>query len=343
MNIPQEVQAKEGEMVESLVVSVGKKGFHPSGKNYLRIKSYVDTSKTDPFWGMTVSEKVTIRLRIYNSKGKYVFEKKYKDSYGGYLDFKWNGKASKKNNAGLSAGKYVKNGSYKVEVYVAPKDKNSAASKKTYKFKVSSKAASGEKGLSDVKTLPIFTGSANVDYMAEQICKEAKIKNSDSDDEKVRKIYHWLTTHQKHTHYYEGGTFKKYYKLSSSAKKIKKYRAECDKLYKKGKLIYNYDYSLMSEEWCMERRIGVCNDHADMFQILCNHVGVEAGVCSGYYLNRNGTKAPHSWNYAIVDGVTYYYDVDVEIQNYGKGQGDYYWYKKTKSQAKLTHDFHHIY
>ncbi|MCD8077335.1 MAG: hypothetical protein LUE63_02955 [Lachnospiraceae bacterium] len=82
--------------------------------------------------------------------------------------------------------------------------------------------------------------------------------------------------------------------------------------------------------------------NAAIFQILCNHVGVEAGICSGYYLNRNGTTAGHSWNCAVVNGVTYYYDVDVEIQNYGKGQGDYYWYKKTKSQSKKNHQYESV-
>ena len=42
---------------------------------------------------------------------------------------------------------------------------------------------------------------------------------------------------------------------------------------------------------------------------------------------------------SLKDGKTYYYDVDVEIQNYGNGQGDYYWYKKTLKEAKKTHEF----
>ncbi|MFR6167942.1 MAG: hypothetical protein ACLUKE_07195 [Blautia wexlerae] len=46
-----------------------------------------------------------------------------------------------------------------------------------------------------------------------------------------------------------------------------------------------------------------------------------------------------SQNYAVVNGRKYYYDVDIEIQNYGKGQGDYYWYKKTLAQAKGNHVF----
>ncbi len=80
-----------------------------------------------------------------------------------------------------------------------------------------------------------------MDYMAEAIIKSAKIKESMSDDEKVRRIYHWMTAHQKHTHYSEGGKFKKYYKLASSKKKIQKYKKANDMKLKQGSLIYNYD------------------------------------------------------------------------------------------------------
>lgn len=339
VGVPQNVKADEGNMIKSLSVSVGKKGFHPSKGNYLRIKTYVDTTYTEPYFGNMVYGTADIWIRIRNKKGQCVFTKSYRDSTGGYIDYKWNGKPGKKNEAGLSAGSYVKNGTYTVEVSVIPSADDTAVSEKSCSFQVSSKAASGANGLSEAKTVPILTGNDRVDYMAEQICRDAKVKTSLSESEKVRRIYHWMTVHQKHVHYYEGGSFKKYYKLFSSKKKIKEYKASCGRLLEAGKLIYNNDYRLINQAWCMERRIGVCSDHAAIFKILCNHVGIEAGICSGYYLNRNGTKPPHSWNYAIVDGVTWYYDVDVEIQNYQKGQGDYYWYQKTKKQAKATHQF----
>lgn len=321
--LPGQTFAKEGQMIESFGVSAGKKGFCPGKGKSLPIKAYVNTS------GRTVD----IRLRIYNAKGKYVFEKKYKNSMGGAIDYKWNGKPGKKNEAKASAKKYVKKGSYTAELAVLSKEGKIILSQKKCRFKVPAKASSG----------PVLklTGDEKVDYMAEQIIKDAKIKESQSESEKVRRIYHWMTVNQKHEHYYEGGSYKKYYRLSSAAvkKKIKSYRKTTDQLREEGKLVYTNDYNLIRRSWNMEHRVGVCTDNAAIFKILCNHVGIEAGICSGYYLNRNGTKPPHSWNYAVVDKVTYYYDVDVEIQNYGKGQGDYYWYQKTKAEAKKTHQF----
>lgn len=322
MLLTQPVLAEQSEMVEGFTVSCSKKGYCPGKGKYLHIRANINTGY----------QPATVRIRIYNKKGKYIFQKKMKNITGGTIDYKWNGKPGKKNEAKVSSKKYAKKGKYTAEVYVIPQDKSLLVSQKTLSFKIVSQSTG-------MPAVPILTGDPEVDYMAEQICKNAKIKDSLSDDEKVRLIYHWMTVHQKHTHYYEGGSYKTYYNLSSSAKKIKSYRKKTDKLSEQGELIYNYDYDMIRRKWCMERRIGVCTDHAVIFKILCNHVGIEAGVCSGYYLNRNGSKPPHSWNYAVINGVTWYYDVDVEIQNYGKGQGDYYWYKKNRAEANRTHQF----
>ncbi len=322
VGLPQPAAADEGGIIESMSVSPSKKGFCPGSGKTLKIKATVGA----------LPEAMTVRIRIYNSKGKYILQKSFKNSLGGAIEYKWKGKPGKKNEAKASHKKYAKKGTYTAEVCVLPQGESIPAATQTIRFKIVSKAASDE-------GVPILTGDMEVDYMAEQIIKDAKIKDSMSDDEKVRLIYHWMTVNQKHVHYYANGSYQTYYKLASSKKKIKSYRKKTDKLYQQGELDYSNDYDMIRRKWCMERRIGVCTDHAVIFKILCNHVGIKAGVCSGYYLNRNGTKPAHSWNYAVVGGVTYYYDVDVEIQNYGKGQGDYYWYKKTRSEAERTHQF----
>ena len=185
---------------------------------------------------------------------------------------------------------------------------------------------------------PVFTGDKNVDYIAEKMVKSAGVKKNMSADQKVKRIYHYMTTHFHHVHYHNSGkSYKVYYSLKKYKKQINAYKLKTDALQKKGEIKYNYKN--INELWCMQRRIGVCTDHAAIFKILCNHVGVKAEVCRGQYKNRSGKRSPHSWNYAVVNGKKYYYDVDVEIQNYGNGQGDYYWYKKTLSEAKKTHVF----
>ena len=316
-------------------VSAGQQGFHPSSKNYLPIQ--VQYKITDNgFGGM-----YRMRLRILNEEGRYVFQKLWNISGTGYLRYRWNGKASAKNQAGLASGSVIGDGTYQVQLTIRYQAKGAGTWKSGASavriFEVTRQAPSGSAGLAASEEIPVFTGNKYIDYIAEQMVQEAEITDDMTADEKVEKIYHYMTTHFHHVHYSKSESYKIYYSTTKRRSKINAYRKETTARYKAGELLYDYTGSRIL--WNMKRRIGVCTDHALVFQILCRHVGVDAGVCRGYYLNRDGSTPTHSWNYAVVDGIKYYYDVDVEIQNYGKGQGDYYWYKKTLTQAKETHLF----
>lgn len=337
--------------VDSLITGAGSKGFHPSKGNYLAIRAGVSFNANQ-----ALDASVKVRLRILNQSGKYVYQKTYSDIGGRdiwgrpvtaweneTIRLNWNGKASKTNSAGLKYGSYVPDGTYKVEIfYYVIKDKKfikKVTKKKT--FRISSKAPAGKKGLAASVTIPEYTGVDTIDYMAEKMVKSAGVKLSMNQDEKVRRIYHWMTVKFKHKHADEFVKAKTYYDLTSAAakKRIKAYKKQTLQNYQKGKLIFRYSFWDSYEAPYMQKFGGVCSDQAAIFAILCRHVGVDAGVCNGYYKNLDGSTPGHSWNYAVVNGQKYYYDVDIEIQNYGKGQGDYYWYKKTLAQAKTNHIF----
>ena len=206
----------------------------------------------------------------------------------------------------------------------------------------SSEAAASSQGTNALVSDPashrsgmVYTGNKNIDYLAEVMVQAAGVKENMDDDTKVKLIYHYITVNFHHIH--SGEPFKIYYDLDALKKEIKSFRAQTAKRANAGEISYTDKYSGMLKY--MLKRGGECNAQAGVFAVLLNHVGVECGVCHGRYLNRNGTAPNHYWNYAVVDGRTYYYDVDVELQNYGKGQGDYYWYKKTRAEAEETHAF----
>lgn len=326
-----EVNAQSAKL-QSLVVVTPKAGFHPSSGNYILIKAstLADVSNQK------------IRFRVVNSKGKYIFQKTVSGlKNNAYTSVKWSGTAIKNNTAGLKTGAYIKPGNYQIQalLYYTNNKGKKVYSKKIIPLKVSNSAPSGKSALGKATVIPMLTGDPDVDYIAEQMVKAAGVTLSMTQDQKVKKIYHWITVNFKHVHYNRAiNTYKKYYNLTSLASKVKAYRTSCNKKVSQGTMIYNY-YAPYRILWNMERKIGVCTDHARVFKIMCNHVGVEAEVCSGKYINRNGTTPTHSWNLAVINGTTYYYDVDVELQNYGKGQGDYYWYKKTRKEAEKTHIF----
>ncbi len=320
--------------ISGMVVSIGEKGFNPSEDNYLRIKANVSMK----------NKKTQLRLRILNTKGECVFYENFSSLKVGsgnedhFFDYRWDGKADKENDAGLTAGEYVPNGKYRIELlayyYVG---KQLYGTRKYLSIRVSDNAATGEAGVGEAFTVPVFTGFAGVDYLAQIFIKEAGVEDAMSDDEKVQRIYHWMTMNFKHVH---SGSRYKYpllHDLDAVKTQVDYYKKKCDKYVEDGVRIYSYECARCEDR--MTHHYGVCTDHAAIFKLLLNHVGVEAGICRGYYIYRNGSRTGHYWNYAIVDGVKYYYDVDVEIQNYGKGQGDYYWYKDTRAETLKRHSF----
>lgn len=317
--------------IQSLVVVANKSGFRPSAGNYASIKASVTVS----------SANASLRIRVLNSKGKWIYQKTYTGIKSNkYFAIKWNGKAIKGNTAGLNVNQYPGTGVYTVEAlaYYTSGGKK-YYSKKLVKLPINYTAPGGVSGRTHLNYVPMFTGDKNTDYLAEVMCKAAGVTSTMSQDQKVKKIYHWITLNFKHVHYSMSNTsYKKYYSLSSLTSKVNAYRTSVNAKINAGTAIFTY-YSSPHITWNMERRIGQCNNHAAVFKIMCNHMGVESEICKGYYLNRNGTRMGHYWNSAVINGVTYYYDVDVELQNLGKGQGDYYWYKKTRTEAEKTHLF----
>ena len=84
---------------------------------------------------------------------------------------------------------------------------------------------------------------------------------------------------------------------------------------------------------------GVCDDFSATFKVLLNRAGIECEMLGGEYINSDGTRSAHAWNTARVDGVWYYYDVDVEGTTLRRGRtGDYLWYMLTAEQDAKYHD-----
>ncbi len=315
--------------VESFSVVTNKYGFHPSSGNYATFKVSVKSDQTNQ----------SIRLRVLNSSGKYIYQKTVTNlGKKSYKTIKWDGKVTKGNTAGLAYGTYIKNGTYKVEVlaYGLNSSGNKQYSKKITTLKVSTSAASGSSGLKNVNYVPIYTGDASVDYLAEVMVKAAGVTSTLSQDAKTKRIYYWLAHNFYHVKYTEPlGT--RFYNLSKLQTKIASYQKTVEKQVTAGTAVYSY-YSISNIYQKLEYRCGVCNDTAAIFKILLNHVGIESVRWNGYYVNLSGKKSNHFWNAAVINGVTYYYDLDVELQNLGKVPM-YYWYKETRKQSEKRHIF----
>ena len=304
--------------------------------------------------GFGSSDQFELKLRVLNPEGKMVYSISKKQEElaedmrsGTQVSFQavWDGKAKKGNAAGIPAGTYVPEGTYTVEAVLkctlAVSGKKPGKVRKTIPLQVSSESSrSSEESQEtapgqEVERGLLYTGNLYIDYIAELMLKEAGLESSMDADTKVKLIYHYMTTHFHHMHSIKNAEI--LYDVKALRPEIVSFRKETDRKVKKGLIIYSNRYS--STLWHMVVRGGVCSDNAACFAVLLNHAGIEAGTCRGQYINMDGSRPGHSWNYAIIDGTKWYYDVDVEIQNYGKGQGDYYWYRKSRTEAEKTHAF----
>lgn len=332
--------------VDHVWALASKKGFNPSKNNYLPIRAVVSSSIDENFdWFSSWSGKV--ELYILNSKGQWVFKKNFGSML--YFDdrasisYKWNGKASKNNEAKVKPGSYVKkSGTYKAQIRITFTSKETNASahaSKNASFKISSKAKKGTAGYAQAKKLPIYTGDPTTDYLIERMLKKAGVKSSNSQDKKVRKIYHYISMKFRVTNIgrkYKGSNDFTNIKSSSFKAAAAKYGKKVQSKADAGTIMIG-DYYMRPE--ALNARAGDCGYFAAVFQLMCQHVGVDATCHYGWYKNSSKELLSHTWSSAIVNGKRYYYDADVEAINKGNGQGDYYWYKMTLKQSKKVHKY----
>jgi len=60
---------------------------------------------------------------------------------------------------------------------------------------------------------------------------------------------------------------------------------------------------------------GVCNCFTQLFNLLLASLGYETRYVRGSYINRDGTRLPHSWSAVRLDGTWYFFDTQVEASN----------------------------
>lgn len=300
-------------------------GFHPGSGNYIRIRASFESGTSLP---AEDSESWYTTVRILNTDSNVVYsvtKKRYA------VDLKWNGKASANNTAGLSSGSYIPDGEYTAEIkFVHEADGQEASNTHAETFQVNSSAEAGKKAAAGIQLKPVYTGNDEEDYLAELMIREAGVKMNMSSDQKVKRIYKYIRKNFKHRHYTDKWP-KKHFHLSKMKARVQSFKTKSDSRLQKGELLYSDPFGIwMPDKW--ESRCGVCDDQAMVFMVMCNHVGVEAGKLGGIYFN-NGTKWSHAWNYAVIKGTKYYYNVDTEIQCGTQTQ----FYKMSKAKAKKHH------
>ena len=282
------------------------------------------------------NDQFTVTFKVKNEEGKTVFKKnksiagkKIRQGGGTALcSVKWNGKTNEKK------AKLVPDGTYTVTATLKCKRaKNAVKPKKsvqTATITIDNKAFDYD-AVNGV--IPIYTGTPEIDYLAELMVTEAGVKLDMPEDMRVRLIYNYMTVNFKHI--VDISNVRPAYDLVQLAPQIEQYRKDIKKAVNAQQAKYSNKWS--GELNHMVKRAGRCNNNSAAFAILLNHVGIKCKRIVGKVFSGK-TQMNHFWNSAVVDGVTWYYDIDVEIHHYGgSGVSAFSQYRKTLEQSKKNH------
>lgn len=208
--------------------------------------------------------------------------------------------------------------------------------------------------------IPILTGYADVDYEAEQILSEIPTAGKDPAGQ-IQAVYDWIITHCNRNnwdgkYYYDKNAVDaaaKLYEVSSSERISQGQaviRQEMEKYWGISSSSYSFDsnYSVAYKaREMMLKRTGDCVNYSALFAVLLGHLGFDSHIISGYFINPGGSKVSHKWNYVLIDGKYYWFDIRIDHSFYVRRGSQtiphqYFMIEDTKSWEG-SHDWDHSY
>lgn len=207
--------------------------------------------------------------------------------------------------------------------------------------------------------VPILTGYAKVDYLADQLLKEIPTAGK-SQIEQIRAVYDWIILHC-NRYDWDGTT---YYDESAVEAAVPSYENTMEQRVFQGKAVirkemepywsidnggnYSFDANYVvayKADQMMLKRTGDCVDYSALFILLLGHLGFDARMIPGSFINSNGTRVSHKWNYVLVGGKYYWFDIRMDHALYvRKGKIPYtYFMIEDTSVWEKTHEWDHTY
>lgn len=176
------------------------------------------------------------------------------------------------------------------------------------------------------KTLPIITGYADVDYVAELVLNEIGAANYNRGADQIRAVYAWIIANCARNGSWDVEYITDdqiYGNIESVAERYERalYAGEMavldplpelDVYWDQG---YNDALNIGSMGYQMAiHRVGNCLYYAQLLSLLLNRLGYETYTIPGEFINMDGSTAEHKWNLIFVDGTSYWLDVRMDHQ-----------------------------
>lgn len=190
-------------------------------------------------------------------------------------------------------------------------------------------------------SVPIYTGHAEVDYMASRVLAKIKTKGL-TKEKQIQAVYDWII---KNCERYEWDG-KYYFDQEKVAKKAESVFKTINDAVLSRKAAYMVDLSEYGDYTAyslpyfagniLYTRVGSCVEFASLLSVLLGQLGIDCRTVSGSFKNNDGSVVDHTWNYALVNGKYYWMDIRIDHAAYqGKAVPHTYFMKTdTKEWAK---------
>ena len=196
---------------------------------------------------------------------------------------------------------------------------------------------------------PIYMDDLAVDYMAEVILDRLDLEDL-SERDKIKAIYDWIIANSERYEWDGEYRFDEAEVLSESqgsfAQKYRELLAEDEILLRKdweevsglhGSDYYGYSldttWQVASQAYTMMLKMtGSCAAFTSLFTVLLSHLGYDSRLFHGEFINMDGSQVEHTWNYVLIDGTWYWFDIRID---HAIGGGHQYFMKEdTEAWAK---------
>ena len=180
--------------------------------------------------------------------------------------------------------------------------------------------------------IPILIGYADADYMAEQVLSEIPIPTGGSDWAIIQSVYDWVIrncsrdswngiTYFDESTLYDQATIYANDTNARIAAGQAVIRPTLTSNYSVGTWDASYDsnyYIAVFAYEMMMYRTGNCAHYSALLALLLNHLGYDCRLIGGEFINGDGSKVEHKWNYVLVDGQYYWLDVRMDHAIYAR-------------------------
>ena len=213
--------------------------------------------------------------------------------------------------------------------------------------------------------VPIIIGNAEVDYVAEQILSEIPL-SAKTPVQQIQEVYDWIIYHcTRYANEWDGTL---YYDQQGVKNILPTYKKSVNQQINQGKAVvrkelesyYNVDdsvdgyngYSLDSNDsvanmakQMMLKRNGDCARFSALFTVLVGHLGYDCHIIAGDFINSDGSTIIHKWNYVLIDGKYYWFDIRIDHSIYSRNGylPHYYFMEEDTNIWEGSHEWNHAY